>query len=84
MTKARNSLKLVASDAAKFVDADESVADYMTAALEATDPDLLLLALSGVARAKKGRAQVAKTRILGLAGEHNRHEARCRFLLAQA
>jgi probable addiction module antidote protein len=43
---------------------DEAIAEYMTAILETNDPDLLLLALSDVARAK-GMAQVAKDAGLG-------------------
>lgn len=57
-------LKLVAFDAARYLEDDEAIARYMTAALEANDPDLLLLALSDVARAK-GMAQVAKDAGLG-------------------
>lgn len=60
MTKTRAPLKLVAFDAARYLDDDEAIADYMTAVLEANDPDLLLLALNDVARAK-GMALV-KTR----------------------
>ena len=64
MTKAKAPLKLVAFDAARYLDDDEAIAEYMTAVLEANDPDLLLLALSDVARAK-GMAQVAKDAGLG-------------------
>ena len=64
MTKAKTSLKLVAFDAARYLDNDEAIAEYMTAVLEANDSDLLLLALSDVARAK-GMAQVAKDAGLG-------------------
>lgn len=59
MAKAKTTLKLVAFDAARYLDDDEAIAEYMTAVLETNDPDLLLLALSDVARAK-GMAQVAK------------------------
>ncbi len=52
-------IKLVAFDAARYLDDDDAIAEYMTAILETNDPDLLLLALSDVARAK-GMAQVAK------------------------
>lgn len=62
--KAKRSPKLVAFDAAKYLDDDEAIAEYMTAVLEANDPDLLLLALADVARAK-GMAQVAKEAGLG-------------------
>lgn len=64
MTKTKTPLKLVAFDAAKYLDDDEAIAEYMTAALEANDPDLLLVALNDVARAK-GMAQVAKDAGLG-------------------
>ena len=64
MTKTKAPLKLVAFDAARYLDNDEAIAEYMTTVLEANDPDLLLLALSDVARAK-GMAQVAKDAGLG-------------------
>jgi probable addiction module antidote protein len=57
-------LKLVAFDAARYLNDDEAIAEYMTAVLDTNDPDLLLLALSDVARAK-GMAQVAKDAGLG-------------------
>ena len=56
MTKAKTPLKLVAFDAARYLDDDEAIAEYITAVLEANDSDLLLFALSDVARAK-GMAQ---------------------------
>ena len=59
MTKAKAPLKLVAFDAARYLDDDEAIAEYMTAVLATNDPDLLLMALGDVARAK-GMAQVAK------------------------
>ena len=64
MTKTKVPLKLVAFDAARYLDDDEAIAEYMTVVLEANDPDLLLLALGDVARAK-GMAQVAKDSGLG-------------------
>ena len=64
MTKTRTRAKLVAFDAARYLDGDEAIAEYMTAVLEANDPDLLLLALGDGARAK-GMAQVAKDVGLG-------------------
>lgn len=64
MSKAKTSPKLVAFDAARYLDNDEAIAEYMTAVLEAEDPDLLLLALGDVARSK-GMAQVAKDAGLG-------------------
>lgn len=87
MTKAKAPLKLIAFDAARYLDDDEAIAEYMTTVLEAGDPDLLLLALGDVARAK-GMAQVARDAGPG-AGElvqgpcarreaslRNRHEGR--------
>ena len=64
MTKTKSAPKLVAFDAARYLNDDEAIAEYMTAILETNDPDLLLLALSDVARAK-GMAQVAKDAGLG-------------------
>ena len=64
MTKAKRPLKLVAFDAAKYLDDDDAIAEYMTAVLETNDPDLFLLALGDVARAK-GMAQVANEAGLG-------------------
>jgi probable addiction module antidote protein len=64
MTKSKTPLKLVAFDAARHLDDEEAIAEYMTAVLETNDSDLLLLALSDIARAK-GMAQVAKDAGLG-------------------
>jgi hypothetical protein len=63
VTKPKKPLKLIAFDAARYLDDDDAIADYMTVMLETNDPALLLLALSDVARAK-GMAQVAK--VVGL------------------
>jgi probable addiction module antidote protein len=64
MRKTKAPLKLVAFDAARYLDDDEAIAEYMTAVLETNEPDLLLLALGDVARAK-GMAQVARDAGLG-------------------
>ena len=64
MTKTLAPMKLLEFDAARYLNDDEAIAEYMTAVLETNDPDLLLLALSDVARAK-GMAQVAKDAGLG-------------------
>ena len=64
MSKTKTTRKLVAFDPARYLDNDEAIAEYMTAVLEMEDPDLLLLALGDVARAK-GMAQVAKDAGLG-------------------
>ncbi len=59
MTNAKAPLKLVAFDAAKYLNDDEAIVEYMTVVLESNDPNLLLIALGDVARAK-GMTQVAK------------------------
>lgn len=64
MSKSKSSPKLVPFDAAKYLTDDEAIAEYMNAVLETEDPDLLLLALGDVARAR-GMAQVAKDAGLG-------------------
>jgi probable addiction module antidote protein len=64
MTKAKAPRKLLAFDAARYLDDDEAIAEYMTAVLETEDADLLLAALGDVARAK-GMAQVARDSGLG-------------------
>ena len=64
MTKTKAPPKLVAFDAARYLNDDAAIAEYMTVVLGANDSDLLLLALIDVARAK-GMAQVAKDAGLG-------------------
>lgn len=64
MTQTKARPKLIVFDAARYLDDDEAIAEHMTAILETNDPDLLLLALSDVARAK-GMAQVARDAGLG-------------------
>lgn len=64
MSKADDSSKLLPFDAARYLTDDAAIAEYMTAVLETGEPDLLLLALGDVARAR-GMAQVAKDAGLG-------------------
>ena len=64
MAKTKAPLKLILFDAAKYLKDDHAIAGYMAAVMEANDPDLLLLALGDVARAK-GMTQVAKDAGLG-------------------
>lgn len=52
-------LRLLPFDAARYLTDDAAIAEYMTAVLEQDDPELLLLALGDIARAR-GIAQVAK------------------------
>jgi DNA-binding phage protein len=58
MSKSKVPVKLLPFDAARYLTDDAAVAEYTTAVLETDDPDLLLLALGDVARAR-GMAQVA-------------------------
>jgi len=65
MSKAKSKKrKLIPFDAARYLNDDAAVAEYLTAVLEADDSDLLLLALSDIARAR-GMAQIAKDSGLG-------------------
>lgn len=56
--------RIVPFDAARYLDDDQAIAEYMTAVLECDDPDLLLAALGDVARAK-GMGEIAKATGLG-------------------
>lgn len=51
-------------DAADYLDSDEAIAAYLTAALEDEDPDMFLIAVKDVARAR-GMSQLAKDTGLG-------------------
>ena len=64
MRKARVGAKLLPFDAARYLTDDFAVAEYLTAVLESDDPNLLLLALADIARAR-GMAEVAKEAGLG-------------------
>jgi probable addiction module antidote protein len=64
MSRTKGRSKLLAFDAARYLTDDAAVAEYVTAVLETGDPDLLLLALGDIARAR-GMAQVAKDAGLG-------------------
>lgn len=64
MTKKKPATALIPFDAARYLNDDQAIAEYVTAILEMQDTDLLLLAMSDVARAK-GMAQVAKDSGLG-------------------
>lgn len=64
MSKPKAKVKLLPFDAARYLNDDAAIAEYMAAVLEMDDPDLLLLALGDVARAR-GMAQVAKDSGLG-------------------
>lgn len=51
-------------DAAEYLSDDETIAEYLAAALEDPNPDLLLVAIRNVARAR-GMAQLAQAAGLG-------------------
>ena len=51
-------------DAADYLDDEDTIAEYITAALEDTNPDVILTAVRDVARAR-GMAQLAKDSGLG-------------------
>ena len=56
--------KITDFDPAVYLDSEETIAEYLTVTLEENDPDLLLAALSNVARAR-GMTQIAKESGLG-------------------
>jgi probable addiction module antidote protein len=56
--------KLAQFDAAEYLDNEEVIAEYLNAALEDEDPDVFLVAISDVAKAR-GMAQLAKDAGLG-------------------
>lgn len=64
MSTSKAKARLLPFDAARYLTDEGAIAEYMTAVLETEDTDLLLLALSDIARAK-GMAQVAKDSGLG-------------------
>lgn len=56
--------KLSAFDAADFLDNEELISEYLSVALEDPDPDMFLMAVRNVARAR-GMSQLAKDSGLG-------------------
>ena len=56
--------KITDFDPAAYLDSEETIAEYLTVTLEENDPDLLLAALSNVAKAR-GMAKIAKVSGLG-------------------
>jgi probable addiction module antidote protein len=57
-------LKLTEFDASAYLDSEEVIAEYLTAALEDEDPDVFLTAVGNVAKAR-GMTQIAQTTGLG-------------------
>ncbi|AIA31112.1 addiction module antidote protein [Leptospirillum ferriphilum] len=56
--------KITNFDPAAYLDSEQTIAEYLTVTLEENDPDLLLAALSNVAKAR-GMAKIAKDSGLG-------------------
>ena len=59
-----NKLGLAPFDASDYLDSEEAIAEYLTAALENSDPDAFLVAVRDVAKAR-GIAKIAATAGLG-------------------
>lgn len=57
-------LKLTEFDASAYLDSEEAIAEYLTAALENGDPDVFLTAVGNVAKAR-GMTQIAQATGLG-------------------
>lgn len=51
-------------DASEYLDSDEMIAEYLSAALEDSNPDVFLAAIADVAKAK-GMSSIAKSTGLG-------------------
>lgn len=56
--------KIARFDAAEFLDSEEAIAEYLSAALEDPNPDVFLAAVADVAKAR-GMSQLAKDSGLG-------------------
>ena len=56
--------KITDFDPVAYLDSEETIAEYLTVTLEENDPDLLLAALSNVAKAR-GMAKIAKDSGIG-------------------
>lgn len=54
-----SAIKIAPFDAAEYLDSEEAIAEYLSAALEEDNPALFLAALADVARAR-GMTQIAK------------------------
>ena len=50
-----NRLKVAPFDASDYLDSEEAIAEYLTAALENPDPDAFLVAVRDVAKAREFR-----------------------------
>ncbi|MFA5595948.1 MAG: addiction module antidote protein [Pusillimonas sp.] len=54
-----STIKIAPFDAAEYLDSEEAIAEYLSAALEEEDPSLFLSALADVAKAR-GMSKMAK------------------------
>jgi len=59
-----NTLKTTPWNASEYLDSPEAISEYLTAALEDGDPDLLLAVLGGIAKAE-GMSKIAREANLG-------------------
>ena len=59
-----NRLKVAPFDASDYLDSEEAIAEYLTAALENPDPDAFLVAVRDVAKSR-GISKVAESAGLG-------------------
>ena len=57
-------VKMTEFDASAYLDDEETIAEYLTAALEDENPDVFLLAVGNVAKAR-GMTEIAKLTGLG-------------------
>jgi probable addiction module antidote protein len=62
--RTKEKIKLVPFDTSEHLDSEEMIEEYLKAALEDPNPDLFLLAVANVAKAR-GMAKVAKDSGLG-------------------
>jgi probable addiction module antidote protein len=62
--KTGRAVRVAPFDPAEFLDSEEVIAEYLSAALEDPNPDVFLRAMASVARAR-GIAEVAKSSGLG-------------------
>ncbi|MGE3467859.1 MAG: addiction module antidote protein [Pyrinomonadaceae bacterium] len=56
--------KVTKFDASRYLDSEDAIAEYLTAALEDENPDVFLAAISDIAKAR-GMASIAKSTGLG-------------------
>ncbi len=59
-----STIKIAPFDAAEYLDSEEAIAEYLSAALEESDPAIFLAALADVAKAR-GMTKMAKDAGLG-------------------